>query len=446
MSESVAVPLQVRIKSLLQNDQIDEARALIEIGLAEDASRAWLLRDLARLLIAEESFDAAADALSQAAALEPPGSETEILLAGIALSLDRTIDLTFWSRRAKLCACLRPDLPWTNLVVTELAEAALSGDCDERHAVAYRRAAAHLIAAWCAAYRQPLPDTGLRGAVTAKAHAAANRSNPLVLRASSLISDILGRRLVAGWFGGSSGTRMRDHEAVVRIGGRDLMFGIPNLNIRFDCRYFFAFEPGLLFRISTFEPEERFLDIGANIGRYTVLAAGLCGVRVDAIEPFVRNAEELIRNVSRNGLEGLVTLHQVAVSDQTGSGCVAYGDEPAGSTDQSIADRPGIDPRPGAEFHEAIEVWRIDEMVAAGRIPFPNRIKIDVDGVEHKVLDGMTGILSDPRLKSIRIEIRLEDPLNQAALKRTLEYGFVARVGDDPKNLDLTRPDGRSDQ
>ena len=58
----------------------------------------------------------------------------------------------------------------------------------------------------------------------------------------------------------------------------------------------------------------------------------------------------------------------------------------------------------------------------------------------------MTGILSDPRLKSIRIEIRLEDPLNQAALKRTLGYGFVARTGDDPKNLDLTRPDGWSGQ
>jgi FkbM family methyltransferase len=291
-----------------------------------------------------------------------------------------------------------------------------------------------------------LPDTGLRAAVTAKAHAAANRSNPLVQRASSLISHDLGRRLVAGWFGGSIGIQMRDHEAVVRIGGRDLTFGTPNLNIRFDCRYFFAFEPGLLYRISTFEPEERFLDIGANIGRYTVLAAGLRGVRVDAIEPFARNAEELTHNVSRNGLEELVTLHRVAVSDQTGTGCVAYDDEPAGSTDQSIADRPGIDPRPGAKFHETIEVWRVDDMVSAGRIPFPNRIKIDMDGVEHKVLDGMTGILSDPRLKSIRIEIRLEDPLNQAALKRTLGYGFVAQTGDDPKNLDLTRPDGWSGQ
>ena len=265
-------------------------------------------------------------------------------------------------------------------------------------------------------------------------------------RASSLISHDLGRRLVAGWFGGSIGIQMRDHEAVVRIGGRDLTFGTPNLNIRFDCRYFFAFEPGLLYRISTFEPEERFLDIGANIGRYTVLAAGLRGVRVDAIEPFARNAEELTHNVSRNGLEELVTLHRVAVSDQTGTGCVAYDDEPAGSTDQSIADRPGIDPRPGAKFHETIEVWRVDDMVSAGRIPFPNRIKIDMDGVEHKVLDGMTGILSDPRLKRMRIEIRLEDPLNQAALKRTLGYGFVAQTGDDPKNLDLTRPDGWSGQ
>jgi hypothetical protein len=124
VSEITADPLPERIKSLLLKNRFEEARALIEIGLAEDSSRTWLLRDLARLSIAEESFDRAADALNQAAALEPPGSETEILLAGIALSLDRTIDLSVWSRRAMWCACLRPDLPWTNMVAAEMAEAA----------------------------------------------------------------------------------------------------------------------------------------------------------------------------------------------------------------------------------------------------------------------------------------------------------------------------------
>ena len=74
MSEITADPLPERIKSLLLKDRFDEARALIEIGLAEDSSRTWLLRDLARMSIAEESFDRAADALNQAAALEPPGS------------------------------------------------------------------------------------------------------------------------------------------------------------------------------------------------------------------------------------------------------------------------------------------------------------------------------------------------------------------------------------
>ena len=72
MSEITADPLPERIKSLLLKNRFEEARALIEIGLAEDSSRTWLLRDLARLSIAEESFDRAADALNQAAALEPP--------------------------------------------------------------------------------------------------------------------------------------------------------------------------------------------------------------------------------------------------------------------------------------------------------------------------------------------------------------------------------------
>jgi len=67
-------------------------------------------------------------------------------------------------------------------------------------------------------------------------------------------------------------------------------------------------------------PGDNVVDAGANIGLYSLWATALVGAagRVDAFEAAPHTAERLRENLALNGLEGRVTVHQVAVSDAEG--------------------------------------------------------------------------------------------------------------------------------
>ena len=58
-----------------------------------------------------------------------------------------------------------------------------------------------------------------------------------------------------------------------------------------------------------------FFDIGANVGTYTVLAAGVCGAKTWAFEPDKDAIRALNRNIAINNLQDLVRLHEIAVGD-----------------------------------------------------------------------------------------------------------------------------------
>jgi hypothetical protein len=52
--------------------------------------------------------------------------------------------------------------------------------------------------------------------------------------------------------------------------------------------------------------------------------------------------------------------------------------------------------------------FRADDLESVFSIPQPNYIKIDVDGIEHLIARGARRVLSDPRLKSVLIELNLQ--------------------------------------
>jgi FkbM family methyltransferase len=104
----------------------------------------------------------------------------------------------------------------------------------------------------------------------------------------------------------------------------------------YDYRLFLdADDPGIsrqLIRLGEREPEQKFilerelepgmqvLDLGANIGYYTVMMARLVGPqgRVYAVEPFPDNFDLLSRNVSHNGIAGCTELQQIAIARDDG--------------------------------------------------------------------------------------------------------------------------------
>jgi FkbM family methyltransferase len=163
---------------------------------------------------------------------------------------------------------------------------------------------------------------------------------------------------------------------------------------------------GALVRTGVFEPFESewvaqevrpgdvVLDIGANIGYFTLLFARLVGPhgRVFAFEPDPANFELLRRNVAANGYRN-VELVPSAVSDRTGPARLFRCADNAG-------DHRAYDSADGrhAVAIEAVELDRYLDRPGL-RIDF---VKMDIQGSEWRALRGMHGLLRrHPRLKMI---------------------------------------------
>lgn len=173
-------------------------------------------------------------------------------------------------------------------------------------------------------------------------------------------------------------------------------------------------------------PDDHFLDIGANIGVYTVYAARSLGTAgtVTAVEPHVVNAARLMDNIGVNGLGGRVSLLTCALADTSGIEYFYYRHADAGTSNSQLGRAYDSHGQPfEAAAREFKAVATVDELVATGRMLHPSLIKIDVDGIEPRVLEGMQEILTGAdRPRSIQIEV---GPQTLAGIEsRLAEWGY----------------------
>jgi FkbM family methyltransferase len=131
-----------------------------------------------------------------------------------------------------------------------------------------------------------------------------------------------------------------------------------------------------------------FYDIGANVGFFTLLAARRVGPsgHVVAFEPLPENIATLRRNLALNGFEH-VTVVPAAVGRAERTATLELGEQPMWGR---IVEEPS---GPGVE----VDVLVIDNLVAAGAILSPDYVKVDVEGDEVGVLEGMRATLERRR-------------------------------------------------
>lgn len=168
------------------------------------------------------------------------------------------------------------------------------------------------------------------------------------------------------------------------------------------------------------------VDVGANIGFFTVLAAHLVGPegRVYAIEPVPANAQAVRRNLTRNGFSQGSVL-EAGASNVAGRAKLMLAHHPGGAT-LSEHDTP-----PDLSGEIEIQTVRLDDLVESGRLKAPDFVKIDVEGFELEVIEGMAQVLRDhgPDLL-IEIDGPTKDGLaeKRAKLVATLSrYGYGVR-------------------
>lgn len=184
-----------------------------------------------------------------------------------------------------------------------------------------------------------------------------------------------------------------------------------------------VYEPGSLavWRRLLVRPDMTVLDIGGNIGLYSLIAAHHCpGGQVIAFEPEARNARILEAMAMTNGFNHLQVIN-------AGAGAVT-GD----ATLYLDADNKGKHSlvRGGANQRvTTIALVTVDEVVAERGLDRVHAVKIDVEGWEDQVLLGMADVLArdHPALlfefAPVRIRLAGDDPAHM--LKRLIDLGYV---------------------
>ena len=167
--------------------------------------------------------------------------------------------------------------------------------------------------------------------------------------------------------------------------------------------------------IDGFASTDVFYDVGANIGLYSLYASLCRDCRCVALEPNPFSFDGLIRNILLNRLEGRISPLCLAVGDEEGMSRLGMVSDQSGAVGSTLA-QLGDDRRQVATM-----VMRLDNLVKLKDIPFPNHIKIDVDGIEESVLAGARAVLSDSRVKSVLIEVADHSPEQVQALRSGLE-------------------------
>lgn len=152
------------------------------------------------------------------------------------------------------------------------------------------------------------------------------------------------------------------------------------------------------------KPGELFIDVGANVGPYTLIAA-TNGCRVIAIEPFFANAARMCENLALNNVSNNVLVLAIALGDQSGVAQFHISDMRAGSASHILGDVFPAKPT----FHAVpVMVMPLDSMMPIMG-EGPRYIKIDTDGNEQEVLKGMTGTIQAPETQAVLLEYRLGD-------------------------------------
>jgi FkbM family methyltransferase len=171
------------------------------------------------------------------------------------------------------------------------------------------------------------------------------------------------------------------------------------------------------FLLSYLRPGQTLVDVGANVGIYSLLACSIPGVTTVTLEPSTAAFERLTENVRLNHLQDRVTLIKAAAGRTEGAASLTIGRDAMNSlvedTDLAV---------------EEVQVTTLDAI--AGQVAEVALVKIDVEGWETEVLEGATRCLTHQRPVLI---VEVNDDEGIEAIRR--RYGYQCVRYDPESNL-----------
>jgi FkbM family methyltransferase len=228
--------------------------------------------------------------------------------------------------------------------------------------------------------------------------------------------------------------------ATTRIGGRELHYATPNRACLWRVQTLLTKEPHTITWLNSMPEGSVMLDVGANVGMYTVYAGVLRGAHVFAFEPEAQNYAVLNRNLLLNNLSARAIAWCAALMDEVKFDKLYLSDTSAGGSCHSFGAQVNAHLQPASfQYAQGCVSGTIDGMIAAGAMKAPSFIKIDVDGFEHKVIAGARETLRNPALESLLVELNTNLPEHRAIIDFLASLGFRHDPG---QFQDAQRADG----
>ena len=196
----------------------------------------------------------------------------------------------------------------------------------------------------------------------------------------------------------------------INVLDKEIKFFVPNQLLNWRVDTFFTKEPETLEWIDNFEKKENliFWDIGANIGLYSIYNS-LKNPKSTTIafEPSSSNLRVLTRNISINNLEKKIKVIPIPLTNKKNIFQeMKEGQFIEGGAMNSFGEKFDFE---GKEFQTTMNYnllgTTMNYFLENSILEIPDYIKIDVDGIEHLILEGGDKFLADQKIKSLSIEI-----------------------------------------
>lgn len=218
--------------------------------------------------------------------------------------------------------------------------------------------------------------------------------------------------------------QLLDPKFEISFDNLNLQFRTGNGRLLWRAKTFLTEEPLMISWIKAMNLNDVVLDVGANVGIYTVPIAQRVD-RVYACELDPLNVAILKENIVLNAVQDRVVLLPVACGDSIALVDIKFRDLAYGDALQSISGGDYLETNHGQLPHTTKSLqMSLDELfVGIGAIR-PNKIKIDVDGNEETVLRGLKGLLATAN------EVYFEDSFTVACknfINFLIELGFTER-------------------
>ena len=224
--------------------------------------------------------------------------------------------------------------------------------------------------------------------------------------------------------------------AELTVNQTKISYAAPNQAAYWRVSTFNTKEPETVKWIAGFQPGEVFVDIGANMGLYSLFAAVYSKAQVFAFEPESQNYALLNQNIRLNNMAGSVVAWCCALTSKHSIDRLYMSHVDAARSGHEFGDEVNHELKPvQSAFAQGCLGYALDDFVAAQSIPVPNHVKIDVDGFEHLVVEGALQTFANTNLRSVLIEISPHLSQHAQLIEIMCDIGFVF----DPDQVERAR-------